>query len=309
MRIVMFGAGGVGGYFGGRLAAAGADVAFVARGSHLEALRRDGLRITSPKGDAHVAHVRASADPADLGIADVVFLTVKMYDVDTAASALRPLVGRDTMVVTLQNGVEATDMVARRIGREHVAGGVAYVAAVISEPGVIRHTALDALIVGELDGTLSPRLLALRDAAAAAGVSFTASADIRKDLWSKFARLSVFSGMTGALRSPLGVLRASPGLMALLEAAVDESLAVGRALGVDLDDRVRDEVFGMYRAMPPQAKSSLLEDLERGRPLELPWLSGAVVRLGREAGVPTPTHALLETLLAPFVHGGAPPIA
>lgn len=308
MKIVMFGAGGVGGYFGGRLAAAGADVAFVARGPHLDAIRRDGLRITSPKGDVHVTGIRASADPADLGPADVVFLTVKMYDVDTAASALRPLVGRDTMVVTLQNGVEATDMVARRIGREHVAGGVAYVAAVIGEPGLIRHTALDALIVGELDGAMSPRLVALRDTASTAGFTFTASPDIRKDLWSKFARLSVFSGMTGALRSPLGVLRASPGLMHLLEAAVDETLAVGRAMGVALDDRVRDEVFTMYRAMPPQAKSSLLEDLERGRPLELPWLSGAVVRLGREAGVPTPTHALLETLLTPFVHGGAPPM-
>ena len=156
---------------------------------------------------------------------------------------------------------------------------------------------------------MSPRLLALRDASTAAGFAFTASPDIRKDLWSKFARLSVFSGMTGALRSPLGVLRASPGLMALLEAAVDETLAVGQAMGVDLDEWVRDEVFTMYRAMPPQAKSSLLEDLERGRPLELPWLSGAVVRLGREVGVPTPTHALLETLLTPFVRGGAPPMA
>lgn len=309
MKIVMFGAGGVGGYFGGRLAAAGADVSFVARGVHLESIRRDGLHITSPKGDVHITGVRASADPAELGVADVVFLTVKMYDVDTAASALVPLVGPDTMVVTLQNGVEATDMVARRIGHPHVAGGVAYVAAVIAGPGLIRHTALDTLIVGELHGAMSPRLLALRDAASSAGFTFTASADIRKDLWAKFVRLSVFSGMTGALRSPLGVLRASPGLMALLEAAVDEALAVGRALGVALDDRVRDEVFAMYRTMPPQAKSSLLEDLERGKPLELPWLSGAVVRIGRDVGVPTPTHALFETLLAPFVRGGPPLMA
>jgi len=305
----MFGAGGVGGYFGGRLAAAGADVALVARGPHLEALRRDGLRITSPKGDLHVASVRASADPADLGPADVVFLTVKMYDVDTAASALRPLLGPGTMVVTLQNGVEATEMVARRIGHEHVAGGVAYVAAVVDQPGRIRHTALDALIVGELDGVLSPRLLALRDAASTAGFAFTASTDIHQDLWSKFARLSVFSAMTAVTRSPLGVLRAQPALMAIVEAAVEESLAVGRALGVVLDERVRDEVFAMYRSMPPEAKSSMLEDLERGRPLELPWLSGAVVRLGREAGVPTPVHAVIETLLTPFVHGRAPAMA
>jgi 2-dehydropantoate 2-reductase len=309
MKIVFFGAGGVGGYFGGRLAQAGVDVSFVARGAHLDAMRRDGLRITSPKGDAHVTRVTASADPADLGPADVVFLTVKMYDVDTAATALRPLLGPGTLVVTLQNGVEATDMVARRIGREHVAGGVAYVAAVIAEPGLIRHTALDALIVGELDGAMSPRLLALRDAVSHAGFSFTASPDIRVDLWSKFVRLSVFSGMTSVMRSPIGVLRAHPPLFAMMEAAVDEALAVGRAQGVALGDGVKDEVFKMYRGVPPQAKSSMLEDLERGRPLELPWLSGAVVRQGLEVGVPTPVHATIETLLAPFVHGGQPPMA
>lgn len=307
MKIVMFGAGGVGGYFGGRLAQAGCDVSFVARGAHLAAIRRDGLRIVSPKGDAHVAPVRASADPAELAVADVVFLTVKMYDVDSAAATLGPLLGPDTMVVTLQNGVEATDMVARHVGRSRTAGGVAYVAAVIDAPGVIRHTALDALIVGELDGALSPRLMALRDAASLAGFTFTASPHIQVDQWSKFARLSVFSGLTAATRSPLGVLRAEPALMALLERAVQESLAVGRARGVELPASVMDEVLGMVRSMPPGAKSSMLEDLERAKPLELPWLSGAVVRLGAESGVPTPTHSLIETLLRPFVNGGPPP--
>ena len=308
MKIVMFGAGGVGGYFGGRLAQSGCAVSFVARGAHLEAIRRDGLRLVSPKGDAHVTSVRASADPAELGVADVVFLTVKMYDVDTAAATLGPLLGPDTMVVTLQNGVEATDMVARHVGRARTAGGVAYVAAVIDAPGVIRHTALDALIVGELDGALSPRLVALRDAASSAGFTFTASTQVQVDQWSKFARLSVFSGLTAATRSPLGVLRAVPALMALLERAVQESLAVGRARGVELPASVMAEVLGMVRSMPPGAKSSMLEDLERGKPLELPWLSGAVVRLGAEVGVPTPTHALIETLLRPFVNGGAPPM-
>ena len=309
MKIVMFGAGGVGGYFGGRLAQAGCDVSFVARGAHLEAIRRDGVRLVSPKGDAHMTSVRASADPAELGVADVVFLTVKMYDVDAAAATLGPLLGPDTMVVTLQNGVVATDMVARHVGRARTAGGVAYVAAVIDAPGVIRHTALDALIVGELDGALSPRLVALREAASGAGFTFTASTHIQVDQWSKFARLSVFSGLTAATRSPLGVLRAEPALMALLERAVQESLAVGRARGVELPASVMDEVLGMVRAMPPGAKSSMLEDLERGKPLELPWLSGAVVRLGSEVGVPTPTHALIETLLRPFVNGGSPPMA
>ena len=221
MKIVMFGAGGVGGYFGGRLAQAGCDVSFVARGAHLEAIQRDGLRILSPKGDAHITSVRASADPAALGVADVVFLTVKMYDVNTAAAALGPLLGAGTMVVTLQNGVEATDMLAAHVGRAHTAGGVAYVAAVIDAPGVIRHTALDALIVGELDGAMSPRLVALRDAASTAGFAFTASPHIQVDQWSKFARLSVFSGMTCVTRSPIGVLRADPRLFQMVEHAVD----------------------------------------------------------------------------------------
>jgi 2-dehydropantoate 2-reductase len=309
MTIVMFGAGGVGGYFGGRLAQAGCDVAFVARGAHLEALRRDGLRLVSPKGDAHVTTVAASADPADLGPADVVFFTVKLYDAEAAAAQLAPLIGPDTMVVTLQNGVDAVDIVARHVGRQHTAGGVAYVAAVIDPPGTIRHTALDALIVGELDGAMSPRLLALKAAADRAGFGFTASPHILVDQWSKFARLSVFSAMTAVTRSPLGVLRAQPELMAMLERAAWETIAVGRAHGVPLADGVMDEVQAMMRGMPPQAQSSMLSDLERQRPLELPWLSGAVVRLGREKGVPTPIHEFVATVLSPFVKGGPPAMA
>ena len=306
MKIVMFGAGGVGGYFGGRLAQAGCDVAFVARGAHLAAIRRDGLRLKSPKGDAHIASVRASDDPRDLGPADVVLFTVKLYDAERAAAQLGPLIGPDTMVVTLQNGVDAVDIVARHVGREHTAGGVAYVAAVIDPPGTIRHTALDALIVGELDGTMSPRLQALQAAAGRAGFGFTASPHILVDLWSKFARLSVFAAMTSITRSPLGVLRAEPALMAMLERAALETIAVGRAHGVPLADGVMDEVLVMMRGLPPEAKSSMLSDLERGRPLELPWLSGAVVRLGAEKGVPTPTHEFIATVLRPFVNGGAP---
>ena len=306
MKIVMFGAGGVGGYFGGRLAQAGCDVAFVARGAHLEAIRRDGLRIISPKGDAHVTGVRVSDDPRDLGVTDVVLFTVKLYDAERAAAQLAPLVGPDTMVVTLQNGVDAVDIVANQVGREHTAGGVAYVAAVIDPPGTIRHTALDSLIVGELDGAMSPRLLALKAAADRAGFGFTASPHILVDLWSKFARLSVFSAMTSITRSPLGVLRAQPELMAMLERAAWETIAVGRAHGVPLTNGVMDEVLTMMRGLPPHAQSSMLSDLERQRPLELPWLSGAVVRLGAAKGIPTPIHEFIATVLLPFAKGGAP---
>lgn len=309
MRIAIFGTGGVGGYFGGRLAQHGHDVRFLARGAHLAALGSAGLRIVSPLGDAHVASVSATDDASAIGPVDVVLLTVKMYDLDDAAARLGPLVGPDTVVVTLQNGVEAPDMVARHVGADHVAGGVAYVAAVIDAPGVIRHTALNRLIVGELDGRPSPRLEALRDALVASGVEAVVSPRITVDLWSKFARLSVFSAMTAATRSSIGVLRSDPEMLAVLEDAVQEALAVGRALGVPLTASVMDEILEMVRTLPPNAKASMLEDLERGRRLELPWLSGAVVRLGREVGVPTPVHRTVAAILRPFQDGAPAPTA
>jgi 2-dehydropantoate 2-reductase len=293
MRIAIIGAGGVGGYFGARLVASGEDVTFVARGAHLAALRQHGLRVESPKGHLHLPHVNATDDVRAVGQPDIVLLTVKMYDLESAAARLTPLIGRNTVVVTLQNGVEAVDIVARHIGREHVAGGVAYVAAVIAEPGLIRHTSLDSLIFGELDGRRSERLLALEAACRRAGFSARASDHIEVDLWSKFSRLSVFSGMTAVTRSPIGVLRSDPELLAMLQAACEETALVARARGIALPDALMDEIMRMVEELPHHAKSSMLEDLERGRPLELPWLSGAVVRLGRDAGVPTPIHAFI----------------
>jgi 2-dehydropantoate 2-reductase len=306
VRIAIIGAGGVGGYFGGRLQAAGSDVAFVARGAHLAALRERGLRVESPKGDFHLARVEATDKPASVGVVDAVLLTVKMYDLESAASMLAPLVGRDTVVVTLQNGVEAIDIVAGHVEREHVAGGVAYIAAVIAEPGVIRHTSLDSLIFGELDRRRSERLVALEQACLRAGFGARISDDIDIDLWSKFSRLSVFSGMTAVTRSTMGVLRSDPELLAMLVAACRETIAVGRARGVGLPDRLLDEILQMVHTLPHHAKASMLEDLERGRRIELPWLSGAVVRLGASVGVPTPIHSFIATVLKPHVNGASP---
>jgi 2-dehydropantoate 2-reductase len=305
MKIVVIGAGGVGGYFGGRLAASGEDVHFVARGAHLDALRTKGLRIQSPKGDADVPRVNATSDAATIGHADVVLFTVKMYDVDAAAAMLPPLIGPDTVVITLQNGVEAVDMVARQVPRAHVAGGVAYVAAVISEPGTIRHTALDTLIFGELDGRRSRRMERFAESCLRAGFQARVSDRIDVDLWGKFARLSVFSGMTAVTRSPLGVIREDPDLTAMMKAALQESLQVARASGVALPDQYMKEIMTMVGDMPANSKSSMLEDLERGKRLELPWLNGAMVRLGREAGVPTPTHQFIAAVLKPFVKGAS----
>lgn len=303
MHIAIMGSGGVGGYFGGRLAAAGEDVSFLARGAHLDALVKDGLRLNSPKGNLHLPRVRASSEPSALGPADIVLFTVKMYDVPAAAEFIRPLVSKDTVVITLQNGVEAVDLVSAAVGREHVAGGVAYVAAVISEPGVIKHTALDKLIFGELDGAGSNRLTDFKRACDRAGFDAVLSERIEIDLWSKFSRLSVFSGMTAVTRSPIGVLRHDPQLLAMLQAACEETIAVGRARGVPIPDVLMDEILEMVHGLPSQAKSSMLEDLERGKRLELPWLSGAVVRLGEEMGVPTPIHRFIATVLRPQMNG------
>jgi 2-dehydropantoate 2-reductase len=303
MRIAIIGAGGVGGYFGARLIASGADVTFVARGAHLMAIQQNGLRVESPKGHLHLQPVNATDDVRTVGPADIVLLTVKMYDLERAAAALPPLIAPHTVVVTLQNGVEAVDIVSRHVGREHVAGGVAYVAAVIAEPGLIRHTSLESLIFGELDGRPSERLAALEAACKHAGVNARASDHIDVDLWSKFARLSVFSGMTAVTRSPIGVLRSDPELLALLQSACEETALVARARGIGLPDALMQEIMRMVEELPHHAKSSMLEDLERGRRLELPWLSGAVVRLGREAGVPTPIHAFIATVLKPHVNG------
>jgi 2-dehydropantoate 2-reductase len=264
VKIVFVGAGGVGGFFGSRLIAAGEDVTFIARGPHLAAIQMSGLRVQSPTGDLHLTGVQATSDVASVGHADVVFLTVKMYDLESAAAMVTPLVGPQTAVITLQNGVEAVDIVSQALPRANVVGGVAYVAAVIEEPGLIRHTSLDALIFGELDGRRSERLLALEAACQRGGFGVRVSEHIDVDLWAKFARLSVFSGMTAVTRSPIGVLRSDPDLYAMLQAACEETIAVGRATGVPLPDTLMGEIVQMVQRLPFQAKASMLEDLERG---------------------------------------------
>jgi 2-dehydropantoate 2-reductase len=305
MKIAVLGTGAVGGYFGGRLAAAGEDVTFLARGGTLATLRTEGLFIASPKGDLHLPAVAATDRPGEIGPVEVVLFAVKLYDAETAAASLGPLIGPETVVVTLQNGVEIVDLVARHVGREHVAGAAVYIIAALDAPGRIRHTSADALVFGESDGSRSPRLVALESAGARAGFRATLSTTIESDLWVKFVRLATWSGMTAVTRSPMGVLRDDPALMAMMNAALEEALAVGRARGIALPPALPMETLKRVDGFPHAAKSSMLEDLEHGRRLELPWLSGAVARMGREAGVPTPIHGFIATVLAPFV-GGRP---
>ena len=235
---------------------------------------------------------------------DVVFFTVKMYDGGPAAAAARPLLVPGTAVVTFQNGVESVEILSRALGREAVMGGVAYIAAVIREPGVIRHTAMGSLIFGELDGRVSSRAIALRDACVSSGLDATLSERIEIDLWERFVRLAVLSGMCAITRSSVGAIRSDPDLFAMLSSALEEAFAVARAKKIPLRRGLMDEILTMVRDLPPESKASMLEDLERGRPLELPWLSGAVVRLGREAGVPTPIHSFINTALNLHSRGG-----
>jgi 2-dehydropantoate 2-reductase len=303
MKIAVFGSGGVGGYFGGKLAAAGEDVTFLARGAHLMAMQSEGLRITSPLGDVHLPKVQATDRPQAIGPVDVVLFTVKLYDVDASAATLGPLIGPETVVITLQNGVDAVDMVAKHVGEHHVAGGAAYIVIVVDRPGYLRHTAGQNLVFGERDGRRSDRLVAFEEAGKRAGFGAHASAQVDVDLWIKFVRLSAWSGVTAATRSPMGVIRENPALFEMMMKATDEAIAVGRARGITFPPDIVETTLAMIPSFPATSKSSMLEDLERGRRLELPWLSGAVTRIGKEVGVPTPIHQFITTILAPFVNG------
>jgi len=298
MRIAIMGSGGVGGYVGGRLAASGQDVTFIARGAHLAALQEQGLRIESARGDVTVQPAQATDDPAAVGPVDLVIFAVKLYDTEQAAAAIRPLIGPATGVVSLQNGVDSVGVLSAELGREHVIGGSAHIAAVIAAPGVIRHTGTMArFLFGELDGAQSERVAALSAALDKAGIDHQVSADIERDIWSKMVFLATFAGLTALIRLPIGPIRADPETRALYQEGLAEALAVARAKGIALPADFVAQTLARTDQLPFEMKSSLLNDLESGRRLELPWLSGAIARMGEEQGVPTPTHAFITTAL------------
>ena len=305
MRIAVMGAGAVGGYFGARIAAAGeAEVHFLARSRHLEAIRTHGLRIDSQSTPLHLHPVNVTDSPAAIGPVDVVLFAVKLWDTDTAAEACRPLLKPGTVVISLQNGVTGIDALCRALGEEHVAGGVAHIGATIAAPGVIRHTgALARLTYGELDGRVSPRIAAFHEVASRAGFNSTLSNTVLRAMWEKFAFLAPFSGVTALTRQPAGVVRRVPETRALFLDAVAEVARVARARDVDLGSDIVTRIETMLNGLVPEMKSSMLNDLERGGRLELPWLSGAVVWLAAEVGVPTPVHRVIAAALAPYADG------
>jgi len=307
MRFVIMGAGGLGGYFGARLVAAGNDVAFIARGAHLAAIRSDGLRVTSALGDLHLCDITATDDPSTLTPADVVIIGVKLWDTETAAKAVKPLVRPGTAVVSFQNGVNKDDVLTRILGRDAVIGGVGQIGVVIGSPGVIVHTGTMAkLIFGELENRRSARVEALHAACVAAGIDAEIADDIGLAIWEKFAFLVGMSGCTASMRSPIGPIRADPHARGFLLDVVREAVTVGRAMGVPLPENYAEQRMAFIDTLPPQMTASMQGDLARRNRLELPWLSGAVVELGARLGVPTPLNRAIRDVLALYVDGGGP---
>ena len=299
------GSGGLGGYFGARLAQAGSDVAFLARGAHLAAMREHGLKVESALGDVHLRDVRATDKPADLGLVDFVFFCVKLWDSEAAAEQIAPLVGPNTTIISFQNGVQKDNLLRRGFGDAALMGGVAYIATAIERPGVIKHTGtMQRLVFGEYDGSSSPRAQALLEACLAGGINAELSNDVRREIWDKFIFLVGLSATTTTIRLPIGPIREHPQTRAFLLDVIREAMAVGRAHGVKLPEDYAEARLAFCDGLPADMTSSMHHDLERGNRLEVAWLSGGVVELGKKAGVPTPANAAVAAILALHAGGG-----
>ena len=303
------GSGGVGGYFGARLAAAGNDVAFVARGSHLAAMRKGGLRLDSEIGKLHLDPVQVVADAGEIAAADAVIFAVKLGDTESAAQSLKALVAKGAAVFTFQNGVESAERVGRIVGAKNVVPGVARIGSHISEPGVIKQTGTFCqLLFAEGDGKPSARTAAFHAACKQAGFEATLSPNIQREIWMKFGMLAPLAAMTALTRGPIGPVRANAQSRALLQALVEEAVAVAVALKSGLEPADTAKLMQLVDGFPKTLMASMAHDLLAGKPIELDGLSGAVVRLGSQSGVPTPAHKFITQALAPFA-AGTPVIA
>ena len=304
MKILMMGSGGVGGYFGGRLAAAGNDVTFVARGSHLAAIQKDGLTLDSQLGNAVIKPAKVTQDPTAAGVPEIVIFATKMGDTEGAANQLRPIVRDGVTIITFQNGVEGPEILARVLPGAHIVPGVARIASHISKPGVIEQRSPFARIeFGEAKGGTSPKLDAFHAACKAAGIDAVVSDNIQRNVWMKFAMLAPFSGMTALTGQTAGPIRTTPGTRALIEAAVKEVIAVGKAAGAGFKDGDFEALMKIIEANPAGMTSSMAHDRMAGKPLEVNYLSGAVVRIGEKHGVAAPTHKFITQALAIDVGG------
>jgi 2-dehydropantoate 2-reductase len=303
MRIVIVGAGGVGGFFGAKLARAGEAVTVIARGTHLAAIRRDGLRVRSSIEGEYVAKPDAVDDVQGLPAADAVLLCVKSFDTDEALGAIAPVVGPETIVVSLQNGVDAPERIAARFGEAHALGGVAYVFATIEAPGVIAHRFLGRIALGELDGSMTPRAERLRDAFTGAGIPVDLTREIRRVMWEKYLFICAQAGMSAVTRAPTGVMRAVPETWTMYRAILEELAAVGRRAGAGLPADVVDRLMANAEALSPDTTASLHHDLVNGKRLELEGLHGYAVRLAERHAVPIPMTSAVYAALKPSLMG------
>lgn len=301
MRIAVFGTGGVGGYFGGRLAQAGEDVIFIARGEHLKAIRQNGLRVDSIAGDFVTHPAQATNNPAEVGAVEAVIVGVKAWQVSEAAEAMKPMVGPNTMVIPLENGVDAPDQLAALLGAEHVLGGLCHVSALIAGPGHIKHVAIPPRIAfGELDGRTSERVERLRQVfERCQGVTVAVPADIRVALWEKFLFIAAISGVGAVTRQPAGVIRSVAETRDMLLRAMEEVAAVAEARGITLSPGIIQKTMSFIDNMPPATMASMQRDIIEGRPSELEAQNGAVVRLAKEVDVEVPTHVFIYASLLP----------
>jgi len=304
MRIAVIGAGGVGGAFGAALAKAGADVTFVARGKHLDAMLTRGLVVEGGRGETRVVPTKATDDPASIGQVDIVLFCVKLWDVESAGAQIKPLIGPETGVIPLQNGIDAAGRLIPILGRGAVMGGVAQISASITAPGVITQVGtFMRMIFGELDGKLSRRGEEFFALCQKAGFDATLSDQILTELWMKFIPLAANASFTAVTRLPIGKLRDDPDIRALFIAAFKEVIEIGRANGIALPADALEKIIAFTDHVPAAMKASMALDLDRGNRLELPWLGGKVVELGKQLNVPTPVHGMIYALLKPYIMG------
>jgi len=305
MNILIMGSGGIGGYFGAKLCRAGEAVTFVARGAHLEAIRKNGLRIKSAADGEFVVACPATDDPGSAGVADLILFCVKSYDTEAAAQAIRPAVGPDTAVLCLQNGVDNEEKLSGIVGPGHILGGAAQVFATIEASGVIAHAFGGRIVFGELDGADTPRARRVLEGLRRAGIPVEQSPRIRQVLWEKYLFIAAQAGMTALTRCPTGLIRSIPETRRMYRLIVEELAALAKAAGVELPPGIVDERMAFVDTLPPSNTSSLYYDLTHGRRLELEALQGYAVRLGEKLGVPTPVLFSVYAALRPY-RDGAP---
>ncbi len=304
MRIAIMGAGALGGYVGGRLAACGNDVVLIARGAHLEAIRKDGLFVKSPKGDLHLPQIHATDDPVSVGVVDYILFFVKNFDVKTSAIQMTPMIGADTAIITFQNGVSAPEIVACVTGSDNVLPGVIRFPADIKSPGVVRHSApIDIVIFGERAGGSSPRCAAIAEQMAKANLMVRVADDIMQELWEKMTMQASFASISALTRLDIGPIRENADCAKLFRAAMAEAEAVALAELPRLEPGMAKRQWEFLLSIPPAVHASMRDDLERGKRIEIDSLSGEIVALGKKHGIATPLHETFVSLLAPSAEG------